>query len=124
MAVRVWTDGVFRASRTSVESLLATVSESDFAVLVISPDDQAFSRGNEHQGPRDNVLFELGLFMGAIGHDRTFMVKPRGIDIKIPTDLLGVIPLDYAEGPQETLTERIAPVCTSLRRIIMQVGPR
>jgi CRP/FNR family transcriptional regulator, cyclic AMP receptor protein len=124
MVVRVWTDGVFRASRTSVESLLATVSGSDFAVLVISPDDRVLSRGNEHEGPRDNVLFELGLFMGTIGRERTFMVKPRGIDIKIPTDLLGVTPLDYAEGLPETLTERIAPVCTCLRRIIMQMGPR
>jgi len=124
MVVRVWTDGVFKASRTSIENLVSAVSDSDFAVLVISSDDTVQSRGAEHEAPRDNVLFELGLFMGGIGRQRTFMVKPRGVDIKIPTDLLGLMPLDYADGPKETLPERIAPVCTGLRRMIMQIGPK
>lgn len=124
MVATVWTDGLFRASRTSVENLMTAVGDADFAVLVISPDDSVESRGVEQYSPRDNVLFELGLFMGGIGRDRTFLVRPRGVDIKVPTDLLGLTPLDYAPGEDSTLTSRIAPVCTELRRLIREPGPK
>lgn len=124
MVVKVWTDGIFRASRTNIENLMAAVADSDFAILVISPDDLIESRGTELYGPRDNVLFELGLFMGGINRQRTFLVKPRGVDVKIPSDLLGITPLDYALGPTDTLEARIAPVCTELRRIILEIGPK
>lgn len=124
MVVRVWTDGIFRASRTTIENLQTTVAESDFAIVVVSPDDLVQSRGNDAYGPRDNVLFELGLFMGGISRERTFVVRPRGVDIKVPSDLLGVTPLEYAIGETDTLTPRIAPVCTELRKAILSAGPR
>jgi hypothetical protein len=38
-----------------------------FAVLIITPDDVVSSRDIEAQAPRDNVMFELGLFMGRLG---------------------------------------------------------
>ncbi len=44
---------------------------------------------------RDNVLFELGLFIGAIGKDRSFIIKPRDVKLHLPTDLLGVNQTDY-----------------------------
>ena len=124
MVVTVWTDGIFRASRTTIENLMVAVNEADYAVLVISPDDSVESCGIEQYGPRDNVLLELGLFMGGIGRDRTILVRPRGVDMKIPTDLLGVTPLDYALGEEATLPSRIAPVCTELRRMIKQLGSK
>ena len=124
MVVTVWADGIFKASRTTIENLMSAVNDADYAVLVISPDDCVESRGVEQYGPRDNVLFELGLFMGGIGRDRTIIVRPRAVDIKVPTDLLGVTPLDYAKGDDSTLPSRIAPVCTELRRIIKLSGPK
>lgn len=123
MVVTVWTDGVFRAPKTSVESLLATVRASDFAVLLVSPDDIVVSRDVESPVPRDNVVFELGLFMGLLGRERTFIVKPRGVDIKMPSDLLGFTPLEYAEGTPDTLASRIAPVCNEIRKAIHSLGP-
>ncbi|MBI5384094.1 MAG: nucleotide-binding protein [Verrucomicrobia bacterium] len=123
MVVAVWTDGVFRATRTSVESLLATVRASDFAVLLISPDDIVVSRDVESPAPRDNVVFELGLFMGLLGRERTFIVKPRGVSIKMPSDLLGFTPLEYADGAPETLTSRLALVCNDIRKAVESLGP-
>jgi predicted nucleotide-binding protein len=46
----------------------------DFAILVLTPDDLTQSRGKQQPSPRDNVVFELGLFIGALGRDRVFMV--------------------------------------------------
>ena len=103
---------------------MAAASDSDFAILVVSPDDMIQSRGVSECTPRDNVVFELGLFIGEIGRERTFMVRPREGDIRIPTDLLGITPVNYAEGTDETLAARLAVVCTTLRRTILQMGPR
>lgn len=115
--VKVWTDGVFAASEASIESLEGTVREADVAVLVLTPDDTARSRGKSQRAPRDNVVFELGLFMGALSRGRTFVVRPRA-DIKIPTDLLGVTPLYYDEG------DDVAAACEQLNAAIERLGPK
>jgi CRP/FNR family transcriptional regulator, cyclic AMP receptor protein len=120
----VWTDGVFRASRTSIENLITTVAKSDFALLVLTPDDTVTSRDETKAVPRDNCIFELGLFMGALGPERTVIVKPRGEDIKMPSDLLGVTPLDYTPGTPDTLAARLGPVCHDIRKIVASLGPK
>ncbi len=123
MVVKVWT-GIFNPSKIPIEDLITMVDDADFAILVISPDDIIESRGVEMCGPRDNVLFELGLFMGGINRERTFIVKPRNKDIKIASDLIGIKPLEYVEGQMETISNRLGPVCTELRRIILKIGPK
>jgi|ERR1035441_587869 predicted nucleotide-binding protein len=120
----VWTDGVFRASRTAVESLLTIVAKSDFGLLVLTPDDTVTTRDEERAVPRDNCIFELGLFLGALGRDRTLIVKPRGADIKMPSDLLGITPLEYALGTLDTLAARLGPVCHDIRKTVASLGPK
>ena len=123
MIVIVWTDDVFRTSKISVESLLATVRASDFAVLLIAPDDIAGSLDIERPAPRDNVVFELGQCMGLLGRERTFIVRPRSVSIKMPSDWLDFKPLEYAEGTPDTLVTRVAPVCNEVRKAIQKLGP-
>jgi len=88
--VTIWSQGVFGLSEGTLESLVAATDEFDFAVLVLTPDDLVESRGHAGTVPRDNVLFELGLFMGSLGRQRTFVVYDRTTKIKLPTDLAGV----------------------------------
>src|SRR5579862_751281 len=122
---RLWTDGgTFLASHFPIEDLQTAVQTSDFAVLVFGPNDKVISRGKEYDAARDNVEFELGLFMGALQRQRTFIVKPRGTDIKIPTDLTGLNPLEYdPTGDKDTLPTRIATVCNAVRKEIERLGP-
>lgn len=141
--VRTWTnDAVFVPMKTAIEALDAAVRQSDFAILVFSPDDQLRSRGANHVVPRDNVIFELGLFMGALGRERAFIVMPRGglptakegwdriFDafrgrvpaLKMPSDLLSLTPLTYdASGAPG---DRIAAIAEQLKRIIALDGSR
>jgi CRP/FNR family transcriptional regulator, cyclic AMP receptor protein len=119
--VRVWTDGVFGASRFPLEDLEKQLGLADFAVLVVAADDQVASRGTTKDAPRDNVVFELGLFMGGLTRSRTFMLAPRGMDIKIPTDLLGLTPLLYEQAKP---ADDVAKAANELRDIAMRVGPR
>lgn len=122
--IKVWAYGVFSPSATPIESLVRAVRGSDFGVIVFNPDDIVTSRTKELPGPRDNVIFELGLFIGHIGRERTFFVVPGSSDIKIPTDLLGVTPLEYPRGAADTLASRIGPVANELRKHIKHMGPR
>jgi CRP/FNR family transcriptional regulator, cyclic AMP receptor protein len=124
VSVNLWSESVFRASQVNIESLETQIPALDFAALVLSADDIVVSRGTHSGAPRDNVIFELGLFMGALGRHRTFLVKPRGVDLKIPTDLLGIIPIEYPEGSAKTLTNRLKSARAELRNIITRTGTR
>lgn len=123
VTVTVWTDGVFRASRDSVSNLLAVAERSDFAVLVVGPDDVVTHRGTDQPAPRDNVIFELGLFIGSVGRDRTYLVKARGDDLRLPTDLLGLEPIQF-NNEGATLASRLGPACTEVKRYIREMGVR
>ena len=46
--------------------------------------------------PRDNVVFEAGLFGGALGMRRTFILHAKGA--KLPTDLLGMTAVRYPDA--------------------------
>lgn len=124
VVTKIWTKGIFEASKTTIEDLLRIAGDSDFAIIVLSPDDVYVSRGKKKSVPRDNAVFELGLFMGALGRERAFIVTPKDNDLKIPTDLLGVTCLRFKMDGPETLGRKLQPVCKELYRLINNLGPR
>jgi CRP/FNR family cyclic AMP-dependent transcriptional regulator len=126
IVVRVWTDrDIFGASTFPIEALEDLVRTSDFAVIVMTPDDTTVSRGVQQGSPRDNAVFELGLFMGSLSRKRTFLAVPQGADIKIPSDLLGLTQLRYPPLlAQGDLAGSLSPLCDDLRRIIVGLGTK
>lgn len=122
--VRLWSDGVFQASSTTIEDLLKSTVEADFAIIVLSADDVGISRGKKARIPRDNAVFELGLFMGALGRSRSFIVTPDVNDLKIPTDLLGVTCLRYKSSTTLPAGRMLKSVNARLVKIISNLGPR
>ena len=122
--VTLWTEGVFAPSAFPIESLEEVLRTVDFAALVLSPDDTVTSRGAMTDAPRDNIVFELGLFMGVLGHSRTFLIYPRGIEIKIPTDLAVITPITYSLEPEADAPNMMTAVCSQLRTSILGAGSR
>lgn len=122
--VKVWTDSFFTPSKFPIESLEHALTSCDFAALVISPDDQVVSRNAMESAPRDNVVFELGLFIGALGHERVFLVYPRDVPIKIPSDLLGLTVLRYDPNKSQPPSPIATQVCEELRDLMDSAGPR
>jgi predicted nucleotide-binding protein len=121
--VRLWSEGVFGTSHFPIEDLATLLQCADYAAIVASPDDIVTSRGSELQAPRDNIVFELGLFMGALSRHRTFLVVPSGIDIKIPTDLLGINTARFdpsARRPQAAMQFAAKEIAVAIRA----AGPR
>lgn len=92
--VKPW-DEVFDFSKAYVESLERELNCADFAVVVLTGDDWAKIRGKSAILPRDNVIFELGLFIGRLGRDRCFFFVEGGPRTRLASDLEGVKPVTY-----------------------------
>lgn len=124
IVVTVWTNGVFGPSEFPIEALERAALQADFAVLVLGPDDHVVSRKKGNLAPRDNVILELGLFIGAAGRQRVFLLVPDGLDVKIPTDVLGVTPVRYSVDDGLELAERLKSACAELGQEILKMGSR
>jgi predicted nucleotide-binding protein len=121
----IWNQGVFGLSSAAIEALEKQLTRSDFAVLVVSPDDMTESRGATTASPRDNVLFELGLFMGALGRSRTFVVRPRKAELKMPSDLNGITVARYDDTRSDgNLLAAVGTACSEIKRAVKESHPR
>lgn len=89
--VKVWSHGAFTPTQTILQTLLEAAESYDFAVLVFTADDERTRRDVTSRVPRDNLLFELGLFMGSLGQQRTFVVYDETGAPTLPSDLGGVV---------------------------------
>jgi hypothetical protein len=119
----LWTDGVFGLGRTFIESLVSALSRFDFAALILSPDDKMTVRNDETLGPRDNVIFELGLFMGRLGRERTFIVRPESGPLKIPSDLAGMSVATYdSQRSDGNHIAALGRACDLMRYAIRDLG--
>ena len=122
-SVNLWSEGVFGASSFPVDDLETQVAIADFALLVAGADDRVSSRGIESDAPRDNVIFELGLFMGALSRSRTFVLVPKGAKVKIPTDLLGLNCLQFDAAATDPVGS-VESAVKELVEIIAKHGPK
>jgi ABC-type sugar transport system substrate-binding protein len=96
LEVKKWTDkGVFALNEAYLESLTKAARRFDFAILVATADDPARVRDQRVVQARDNVIFELGLFMGRLGRARTFLVCSDKRTLRLPSDLSGVSVLRF-----------------------------
>src|SRR5262245_59886604 len=98
--VEPWTTS-FHPGTTTLERLYELAHEVDFAAFVFAQDDwsthsPAASPSPEagQASPRDNVVFEAGIFGGTLGMRRTFILHASGA--KLPTDLLGFTCVRYS----------------------------
>ena len=117
--VEPWTTS-FNPGTTTLERLLELTREVDFAAFVFAQDDWTTGGPPAPAGapsgqasPRDNVVFEAGLFGGALGMRRTFILHAGGA--KLPSDLLGLTCVRYEEA---TTAAEVTVVCQKLRKAI------
>jgi predicted nucleotide-binding protein len=89
--------------RTVIEKIEAH-SDVGFAVVLLTPDDFGGTKGEEPKDrARQNVVLELGYFIGKLNRSRVCALK-RG-DIEVPSDFGGVVyvPFDDSGGWREAL---------------------
>ena len=120
--VEPWTTS-FNPGTTTLERLLELTREVDFAAFVFAQDDwtaagpPAPTAAEAGQAsPRDNVVFEAGLFGGTLGMRRTFILHAGGA--KLPSDLLGLTCVRY----EEATTPEVTVVCQKIQKAIESEG--
>ena len=84
----LWNDGMFKCNENYLETLLKEANLFDYGILIFTKDDFTKSRERQFDSPRDNVVFEFGLFLGRLGRDNAFILQEK--DVKLPSDLFGI----------------------------------
>ena len=116
----VWNEDVFKANDNFLETLLKAASLFDFGIMVFSSDDETIVRHKMFDTPRDNVMFEFGLFLGRVGRERAFVIQEEGCHL--PSDLLGITIPSYKKIIDALGKKQI--VLDSLEGILVKVKKR
>ena len=115
--VTIWSQDIFKLTSTALDDLIFASRNFDFAIFIFNPDDVTKIRGTEQPTVRDNVVFELGLFIGKFGDKKkVFILKPRSVkEIHIPSDLSGISLGEYDDTrTDENYQAIVSPFCTHL----------
>jgi hypothetical protein len=114
-----WTTS-FNPGTMTLERLLELTREVDFAAFIFARDDwtgtgpaESDPLASGQASPRDNVVFEAGLFGGVLGMRRTFILHANGA--KLPSDLLGLTSVRYDDA---TTAAEIKVINQKLRKAI------
>jgi hypothetical protein len=122
--VTAWPQGIFDLSGYALDELIKQLSIFDFGIFVFSFEDLSRIRNEEVKTTRDNVLFELGLFVGRMGRQRCFILMPKGKEnLHLPTDLLGIQPAIYNPNRSDNnLLAAVGSASNQIRRSINRQG--
>ena len=123
--VEPWTTS-FNPGTTTLERLLELAHDVDFAVFAFAEDDwtsdgasASGSTGSGQASPRDNVVFEAGLFGGTLGMRRIFILHANGA--KLPSDLLGFTCVRYGDATNDdemsAINDKLRKAIDSERRV-------
>ena len=124
--VTVWPQGIFDLSEYTLDELIKPLDIFDFGIFVFSFKDLSRIRNEEVKTTRDNVLFELGLFVGSMGRQRCFILMPKSKEkLHLPTDLLGIKSGIYDPNRSDAnLLAALGPASNQIRRSINRQGLR
>jgi len=120
----IWNQDIFKLGNGVLESLCEMLDVYDFAILALTPDDITNSREREQDSPRDNVIFELGLFIGGLGRNRAIAIHEQGMDLKLPSDLFGIISARFRTQAHGNLVSSTGAACGRIATHIRKIGNR
>ncbi len=121
--VTIWNQGVFGLNESGFESLLKALNKFDYACFILSDDDVIISRDERKNSVRDNVILEIGLFLGRLGRNRVFILHGRKNKPSLPSDLDGINFIGYDDDRSDNnLEAALTPACTKIKDQISKSG--
>jgi len=113
---RLWNETI-EIGEFTLDGLRREAAGCDFAVFVWGTEDISISRGQRAGAPRDNVVYEAGMFAGTLGESRVFVV--RASDTKVPSDMLGI-----STGIFDPAAPDIATIAKQIGRRVDKLGQK
>lgn len=109
----IWNDGsVFTLNKNTLDCLVRASRKFEYGILIATKDDIIKSRGVKKAGPRDNVMFEMGMFLGSLGLTRAFLLVEE--ESKLPTDYNGVTVPYFQESNPASLDNAMDNIITAI----------
>lgn len=105
---------VFRLGVVTLSALQREAAKCDFAVFVWGISDLTVSRRQRSRAPRDNVVYEAGLFAGALGAQRVFVVHAN--NTKIPSDYNGVTTARF-DPKAPDIDDIVQQICDGVKNV-------
>jgi hypothetical protein len=101
-------DRVFGINENTLNALFRAALEFDFCVLIGTSDDKVTSRKKKSMQARDNVLFELGMFIGRLGTSKcAFLIEKN---VKIPSDFGGITLNIFDKSKRNDLRKEVVKI--------------
>lgn len=121
MRVKLW-ENAFDLSSITITTLINKTKEADYAVFVFHTDDKTLIREKEYSSVRDNVVLELGMFIGALGLEKCFILVPRSAEItfRLPTDLAGITATFY-DDQEPDITDAVTGSCAKIKQSVKKL---
>ncbi|MEO5315557.1 nucleotide-binding protein [Pseudarthrobacter sp. CC12] len=120
--VKRWDTDTFAPGSITLDELIARANSVDFAILVATGEDTVTSRGTQSAAVRDNIILEFGLFLGALGRERVYLLSVG--DAKLPSDLQGLTRLIYRERPDDDIRAGLNDAVLRVEKAMAKLGPR
>ncbi len=98
---------VWETNRSTFDNLIRMSNYFDFGVFVATADDLTLTNDKLVIEPRDNVILEMSLFLGSMGHNKSFLLVEDGV--KLPSDFSGI----YMPRFDKTKDETIEAACSA-----------
>lgn len=114
----LWTNDIFKFNESFLDTLLKEASLFDFGILVATKDDYSTIRSKSFETPRDNVIFEFGLFIGRLGPSRAFVIQET--DAKLPSDMLGITVPQFERTKDLSLSTSLNNEIERIRKTIRE----
>lgn len=99
-------DQLVSSGQTIIEKLEEYTSQVNFGIVLATPDDIGYAKGNEGDKKyrvRQNVVLELGMLLAAIGRPKiAILLSQAEEDMEAPSDIDGLIYIPFKENVEET----------------------
>jgi predicted nucleotide-binding protein len=120
--VDLWVDVFGSDNSTNIEVLEKSIDQYKYSIFVFSPDDTIRMSNNDEEKkiPRDNCIFEYGLFMGKNGRPCTFFIVPtdwKGLRIISDTDGMNRFPYTDNENKDSAVRTSCDKIMEAIKTI-------
>lgn len=98
-------DQLVSSGQTIIEKLEEYTSQVDFGIVLATPDDIGYAKGNDINKKyrvRQNVVLELGMLLASIGRSKTAILLSQAEEMESPSDIQGLIYIPFKDNVEET----------------------